>query len=186
MLSRNEGGGLEVDQTCDSSIWGLFAFGMYAAEDPRINATMDALRQRLWLRTETGGMARYENDGYYRISNDVPGNPWFISTLWLAEYLIRKGKEEDELKEAVGILSWVADHALPSGVLAEQLHPYSGEPLSVSPLTWSHATFVATTQRYLQRVRMKETGVSRDWMEDWIGKLFAETCDRIHGACLIR
>jgi glucoamylase len=186
MLSRNEGGGLEVDQTCDSSLWGLFAFGMYAPEDPRIDATMDALRQKLWLRTETGGMARYENDGYYRISKDVPGNPWFISTLWLAEYLIRKGKEEDELKEAVGILNWVADHALPSGVLAEQLHPYSGVPLSVSPLTWSHATFVATTQRYLQRVSMKETGVSLDRMEDWIGKLFAETCDRIHGACLIR
>src|SRR5947199_7129209 len=33
-----------------------------------------------------GGVARYENDYYHRISNDiaaVPGNPWFICTLWL-------------------------------------------------------------------------------------------------------
>ena len=28
--------------------------------------------------------------------------------------------------------------------MAEQIHPYTGAPLSVSPLTWSHATFVST------------------------------------------
>jgi GH15 family glucan-1,4-alpha-glucosidase len=38
-----------------------------------------------------------------------------------------------------------------SGVLAEQVHPYSNEPLSVSPLTWSHATFVTCVLEYLDR-----------------------------------
>ena len=43
-----------------------------------------------------------------------------------------------------------AEHALPSGVLAEQVNPYSDAPLSVSPLTWSHASFVSTVHDYVQ------------------------------------
>jgi hypothetical protein len=35
--------------------------------------------------------------------------------------------------------------------MAEQVHPYTNEPLSVSPLTWSHATLVATVQEYLAK-----------------------------------
>jgi glucoamylase len=35
-------------------------------------------------------------------------------------------------------------------VLAEQFHPYTGAPISVSPLTWSHATLCV---RYLDRHR---------------------------------
>jgi len=38
-----------------------------------------------------------------------------------------------------------------SGVLSEQLDPYTGEPVSVAPLTWSHATFVATVLRYVDK-----------------------------------
>src|SRR5881394_1594445 len=48
-------------------------------------------------------------------------------------------------------LEWCATRALPSGVLSEQVHPYTGEPLSVSPLTWSHAAFVSAVQRYARR-----------------------------------
>jgi glucoamylase len=35
--------------------------------------------------------------------------------------------------------------------MAEQVHPYTNAPLSVSPLTWSHATLVATVQEYLAK-----------------------------------
>jgi hypothetical protein len=42
--------------------------------------------------------------------------------------------------------------ALPSGVLAEQVNPYTDEPLSVSPLTWSHSQFILTIQFYLERL----------------------------------
>jgi glucoamylase len=40
---------------------------------------------------------------------------------------------------------------LPSGTMSEQLHPYTGEPLSVSPLTWSHAEYVRAVREYLDR-----------------------------------
>ena len=46
-------------------------------------------------------------------------------------------------------LEWTAAHALPSGVLAEQIHPVTGEPLSVAPLTWSHATVIGAVMRCL-------------------------------------
>jgi GH15 family glucan-1,4-alpha-glucosidase len=38
-------------------------------------------------------------------------------------------------------------------VLAEQLDPLSGAHISVSPLTWSHSTFVATVLGYLKKYR---------------------------------
>jgi hypothetical protein len=49
-------------------------------------------------------------------------------------------------------MEWAAKRALPSGVLPEQIDPRTGEPLSVSPLTWSHAEFVITVQGYLDRL----------------------------------
>ncbi len=57
----------------------------------------------------------------------------------------------DDLERALEILEWVADRALLSGVLAEQINPLTKDPLSVSPLTWSHGTFIAAIQEYLQR-----------------------------------
>ncbi|HDP26439.1 MAG TPA: glycoside hydrolase family 15 protein [Deltaproteobacteria bacterium] len=190
MIHRNDKGDFEVDSTLDASLWALFAFGMYSVNDPRIVSTMNALRERLWVKTDIGGMARYENDPYHRVSSDVPGNPWFICTLWYADYLIERAKTEKDLEGALNILTWVADHALPSGVLAEQVHPFTGQPLSVSPLTWSHATFVATINRFIKRLHVLQdypgTGLSlieKARREDWIGKLYKEACDTIHDSC---
>jgi len=189
MLTRHEGSTeLQVDPVLDSSMWGLFAFGMYSAGDPRIRATFQALRQGLWIDTGVGGMARYENDAYHRASPRYPGNPWFISTLWLADFQVASAENEEELSGPMALLEWVADHALPSGVLAEQVHPESGEPLSVSPLTWSHATFVATTLRLLRRiVSLRHEGVVPTpggfRGEDWLGRLYGEACEAIRGIC---
>ena len=105
---------------------------MYDADDHRIIATMNSLRQKLWLKTDVGGLARYEGDYYHQVDTSFPGNPWFICTLWLADHLTDKAHNEKELDESIKILEWVAEHALPSGVLAEQVHPVTGKPLSVS------------------------------------------------------
>jgi len=47
---------------------------------------------------------------------------------------------------------WATERALPSGVLPEQVDPYDGRPLSVAPLTWSHAAFVLATHRVADRL----------------------------------
>ena len=94
MLSYDERGELVVDGTCDASLWGLFAFGLYKADDPRITATVAALKEKLWVRTPVGGMARYEDDRYQQVNPELPGNPWFIATLWLADHLVMKATSE--------------------------------------------------------------------------------------------
>src|SRR3954469_4259842 len=145
----------EVDDVLDSSLFAIFKFHLFDADDPRVESTMRAVEDQLWVKTQVGGLARYENDHYHRVSNDlasVPGNPWFICTLWLADYFITRATTSAELKVALPIFEWTASHALESGVLAEQVNPYTNEPISVSPLTWSHATVVSTTIKYLEKL----------------------------------
>ena len=149
------GGGFEVDETLDASLFGIFYFGAFAHDDPLVQQTMRAVEERLWAKTTVGGCARYEGDGYMRATDEVekiPGNPWFICTLWLADYRIASARTLEELESAVEILEWVTKRALPSGVLAEQVDPLTGTPLSVSPLTWSHSTVVATVIAYLRKL----------------------------------
>ncbi|MBC8108032.1 MAG: hypothetical protein H7Z14_15700, partial [Anaerolineae bacterium] len=145
----------EVDQTLDASVYAIWKFNLFEAEDKRVVSTMKAVEDKLWVKSRVGGVARYENDYYHRVSNDIasiPGNPWFICTLWLADYYITRATTAAELKLALPIFEWTASHALESGVLAEQVNPYTNAPLSVSPLTWSHATVVSTAIAYLEKL----------------------------------
>ena len=148
-------GTLTKDPTIDISLAGVWLYGMLAPDDERVVATMRAIESALWVNTAIGGLARYENDPYFRDSalpKTVPGNPWFIGTLWLAEHHIACAKRAEDLEPARKILEWCVARALPSGVMPEQLDPRTGEPLSVSPLTWSHAAFVTAAQRYARKM----------------------------------
>jgi GH15 family glucan-1,4-alpha-glucosidase len=154
MVTRGEEGAWETDPTVDASLVGLWRFGMFAPDHRKIVATMNVVQDRLWVKTDVGGVARYEDDYYHQVSeslDEVPGNPWFVCTLWLAQWHTAKAQGTDELKEALDLLQWVADHDLRSGVMAEQVHPYTNEPLSVSPLTWSHAALVIAVLAYLRK-----------------------------------
>lgn len=148
-------GGYVKDTTIDSSAFAIFAFGVLDVADPRVEGTMQAIESALTVKTEVGGVARYRDDRYHQVSRDidiVPGNPWPICTMWLAEWYIAKG----ELEAGRRLLTWVADHASDAGLLAEQIHPYTNQPLSVSPLTWSHSTYVLTVMKYLERLSALE------------------------------
>ena len=141
------------DMTLDASAWGLFAFNALPPQDPRVASHMEAVRARLTVDTEIGGVARYENDYYHQVestdTNRVPGNPWAICTLWMAQYDIAIATTVEQLQQSVPVLEWTRERSLESGVVAEQFDPYSGAPISVSPLTWSHATIMTTIVQYL-------------------------------------
>ncbi len=152
-----KGKGYELDEVTDVSLLGLTILGALPAGDPWMVETADAIRRQLWLRTPVGGCARYQNDVYQRPGDcpaDVPGNPWFISTLWLGDYIIDRAESLQELRQALPYLLWCAENALPSGVIAEQVHPVTASPLSVSPLTWSHSSFVWTVLQYTEKFNL--------------------------------
>ncbi|MNH34375.1 hypothetical protein D3C79_949670 [compost metagenome] len=112
---------------------------------------MEAIKEGLQVKTHVGGIARYTNDYYFQQTGEidkVPGNPWIICTLWSANYEIDSAQTLEELEQPRLTLKWVADKALQSGLLPEQLNPYDGSPLSVAPLTWSHATVVQSVSKY--------------------------------------
>jgi GH15 family glucan-1,4-alpha-glucosidase len=163
-VAVEEDGTMTVDMVIDSAICGLWRFGMYAADESRMTETMAAIREQLSNNAATGGIARYKDDYYFRVENDTkkaPGNPWFICTLWMAQWYIAVAKTPQDLKPARDIINWVVAHQIPGGLLSEQLDPNTGAPLSVSPLIWSHAELIATVDEFCrksERVRRSSLG----------------------------
>lgn len=150
-LTVKQDGSLIKDRVVDASIFGLCTFGAVPADDPRMQATMEAIRETLWVQTGVGGIARYEHDYYFRADQHLPGNPWLITTLWLAQWYIESAQSVDDLQRAMELIVWATARTLPSGIMPEQLHPHDGAPLSVAPLTWSHAEFVRTVTQYVRK-----------------------------------
>jgi glucoamylase len=146
-----EDGKLQYEEIVDcSSLYSLWFYGVLTFSDPLFKATEEVIANNLKDTCPTGGFIRYENDEYYRHSDK--SNPWFICTLWDLQLKIKKAKTKAELKETINGLNWVLKHTTESGILAEQLDAYSGKPLCVSPLTWSHSTFIDTVVMYLQKL----------------------------------
>lgn len=136
-----EDGSLQLDNTLDiSSFYGVM---MFAAQDMGIEPmkqTLKVIENELLDISPSGGAARYEYDQYFQSDQPYKGNPWFVTTLWIAQYYMRT----KQLDRARHYIDWTIDHALPSGMVAEQMNPTTGAPIGVTPLVWSHAELVNT------------------------------------------
>lgn len=155
-----QAGVVTEDRTVDmSSVYGVFKFGLLDINDPQLLDVIHVAEKRLQCTTAIRGIARYENDRYFRIEEETPGNPWIITTLWLTQYSIAQATNNEDLGKARWWLNWVAEKALPSGILPEQLNPHTGEQVQASPLTWSHAEFVVTVIEYLDK--LESLGISK-------------------------
>ncbi len=158
MLHVDGRGVFSLDATMDAStLYAMLAFGVFRPDEPAAAETIRSITSRLWCKTAVGGLARYENDYYHRQSGDianVPGNPWIICTLWAALGHVFGTRGAADLTSARELLEWTVEHAQPSGILAEQVHPYTGAAMSVAPLTWSHATFAETVLAYCDAHRL--------------------------------
>ena len=146
-------GKLQRDMTFDASnFYGIFQFGLLDIYDDRVRSSVNSFLKNLKNNYEVGGYLRYPHDQYYRSACSEFGNPWFITTLWLAEYYIMAAKSFDELTPAIKLFAWVTHYALDTGILSEQIDACTGMPLSVAPLTWSHAAFVIAVIKYLEKL----------------------------------
>jgi len=159
-LAPDEGGIYHRDFTVDiSSIYGIIKYKVLSINDDKVQKAIQKTRRVLHVNTEVGGYIRYEGDNYHRASPNAQCNPWIITTLWIAQFDIIQAKSEEDCLEAIKILQWVNQHSSPTGIIPEQLNPYTGEPLSVAPLTWSHAVLVETVIDYLYK--LEELGVCK-------------------------
>ncbi|NLE07602.1 MAG: glycoside hydrolase family 15 protein [Parcubacteria group bacterium] len=139
-----------------SSFYGVFKFGVIAADDPRMKEAFKVLIERVGRNINIGGVARYEGDRYHHVGGEATGNPWFVTTLWLTQYKIAIANSIQDLQESAKDIEWAAKFAQGS-MLAEQLNPYTGEPLSANPLTWSHAEYVRTVIEYSKKMNFFST-----------------------------
>ncbi len=144
--------GLTFDDTLDfSSTFGVYEFGVLSQDDPRLSSSFNTMEKELEVKGGCGGMPRNEKDAYYRTAPDAPPNPWSVTTLWKAQYLIHAARRAEDLPRVEAILRWAVEHAAESGMMSEQLHPVTGAILGATPLVWSHAEFVTTVIEYLQK-----------------------------------
>lgn len=155
-----DGETLTADDCLDaSSAFGIFTFGVLPPGDSRLERAFEATQRELSIHTNIGGLARYQGDQYYRVGLEVPGNPWIVTSLWQAEYAIAKARSNEDLARVREIFEWVVSRADHSGILPEQIHPYSGIGISAAPLTWSHATYVNVVISYLDK--LEELGICK-------------------------
>jgi glucoamylase len=134
-------GSLQFDEVLDvSSFYGVMMFAMHDMGPEKTDQTAKAIEKILLDHSPAGGSPRYENDKYFEADPKYLGNPWFVTTLWMSQYYIRRGK----LDKAKQYIDWTLSLALPSGMLSEQIHPKTGAPLGVTPLVWSHAELLNT------------------------------------------
>jgi len=116
---------------------------MFAAKimgPQKVHSTYEAIERILLSSAPSGGSPRYEHDSYFASEPPHMGNPWFVTTLWIAQYYLQVKRDD----EATKLVEWTLDHATPSGALSEQVNPNNGEPVSVLPLVWSHAELINT------------------------------------------
>lgn len=122
----------EVDPTVDISLLGLSVpFNVFDVKDEKIKRIVRSIEERL-DGFPSGGYGRYEYDSY------IGGNPWIVSTLWLALYYLENG----DIEKGKELFLWSAKHATNLGFLPEQVDKFSGEPAWVMQLAWSHAMFI--------------------------------------------
>lgn len=138
-LSKDSG--RRFDETIDaSSLYGAFMFGLFSTKDSEMTNSVQAFLKA--FPTDHGIVAfpRYENDYYHRVDSNTPGNWWFITTLWMAQYSL----ETNEPELARSVLAWVNGISMHSSIMSEQISPVDQTLISPSPLNWSHAEYIST------------------------------------------
>src|SRR3989454_986881 len=125
------------DSSIDTAILGLtYPFRVVEPDDPRILSSSRQIENAFTYASE--GIGRYPGDTYHG------GNPWFITTLWMALYRCQQGNYE----KAKTLIEWCVKHVDELQLFAEQVHKDNGEPISASPLAWSHAMFILALLDY--------------------------------------
>ncbi|MFC4601442.1 glycoside hydrolase family 15 protein [Cohnella hongkongensis] len=142
---------LKYDRVVDISLLGVSVpFAVLPPEHEYMTRLADTVEERL-LSPTVGGIKRYEDDQY------AGGNPWILTTLWLAQYRASAGQFE----AARRLLRWATEHRTETGLLPEQVDKSTGRPAWIVPLTWSHAMYVLTVRMLADAGQLAEETAAR-------------------------
>jgi GH15 family glucan-1,4-alpha-glucosidase len=136
------------DDSVDASLLAINDFGVLPVQDSRFVGTMKAVEEQLWLGSGIGGIARYSGDTYLRVSSDLIGNPWILTTLHLAMCYT----DTDDLARAKKMIEWATERASSTGLLPEQVNAFDGSPVGVLPLGWSHAAYILAVRKFAAKL----------------------------------
>ena len=138
------------NETLDTSaVFGAFMFGLFDAKGAHMLSAIKTTKEIFNVSKENPGLPRYENDNYRRSDPSVTGNWWYITSLWLAQYMLDEGDTDG----AMNILDWVKSKAMSTGMLGEQVDPTNQALVSPAPLTWSHAEYLSTLLDLSERTK---------------------------------
>ncbi len=151
-ISFDENGDVIHDKVLDSSALSLVKFSVFESGDPRVLSTVTSISDSLWVKTPSGGLARFEGDSENDTTPGIPGSPWFVSTLLLAEFLITKAESIEELKCVLPFFEWAITNAGATGLLPEKIDPEGKSTNCNKPHLWSHAEFVIAVINYLEKL----------------------------------
>ena len=132
----------EADELLDASALRIPLVGFLPFDDPRVQGTIDAVRER--LTTERGLVHRYEGE------DGLPGDEgaFILCSFWLVDCLALSG----DVEEAETLFENILELASPLGLLSEEVVPETGELLGNYPQAFSHlglinsAIYICTAQ----------------------------------------
>lgn len=142
----------EADQSLDASALRIPVVGFLPFDDPRIQGTIEAVRDR--LTTPDGLVYRYEG------TDGLPGGEgtFVLCSFWLVDCLALSGRVE----EAEHLFETILQHANPLGLLSEEILPETGELLGNYPQAFSHLGLI-NSALYIQAAREAEDSVDVDY-----------------------
>ncbi len=138
------------DNTADSNLFLIACMDVDNEFD--FGKTIAEYDSRLFIQNHIGGVARKENDHYLKLSDDLPGNPWFLSTMWRGRLALKHGDFEFAKK----ILLFVMSHFDSTGLISEQIDPLTGFCYGIKPLTWSHAEYILFVKSFVKYLKTTE------------------------------
>src|SRR5205823_11423094 len=112
-------GGWQPDTLADASLLLVGRFAELGPDHPVVVATNAKVDAECWVHSPIGGLARYPTDYYARVMDKYPGNPWVITTMWMAQEQIRAAKKRTDLDAHLKLLQWRDDRAESTGVPGE-------------------------------------------------------------------
>jgi len=146
------GRSFESDELLDASALRIPLVGFLPFDDPRVQGTIDAVRER--LTTEEGLVHRYEGE------DGLPGDEgaFVLCSFWLVDCLALSG----EVEEAEQLFENILEYTSPLGLLSEEIVPEAGEPLGNYPQAFSHLGLI-NSAIYIEAAKNEESTVDIDY-----------------------